>query len=387
MNDHGNPTLLLLQFGCFSITLVLTLVLLISRIHQRPESRSYEASRWMLIAALSLYTVHYLLQMLFGFRAQGEDVGALINILFYLPSAFLLASATLRLATGQRYMKRFVIIGTSGILLSLLLFLIGLVQYGSLHMPWILRIMGVLYVIMILFFIFHPGGELRRMNRKIEDETADDISDYRLYMHSGSVMLYTMGLIGALSIFHTSSVFAVAAFFLLALIFYVVSFVALGFNISPLSSIIDEREATADQEVPAAPVSEAKNVEEPPVEAPTTSRLTVEQTTRIEAAIADWRAEHGYSAQNLTSITMAQRLGISKRQLTQYLAETVGVTFRVWLSDIRIDEAKRMLLAEPAYSIEAIAEMCGFSSRSWMQEKFKSSTGMTPNDWREAQKA
>lgn len=63
-----------------------------------------------------------------------------------------------------------------------------------------------------------------------------------------------------------------------------------------------------------------------------------------------------------------------------------GSTFRVWLSNIRIEEAKQMLLTNSDYSIEAVAESCGFSSRSWMQEKFKASTGMTPAEWREAKK-
>ena len=37
-----------------------------------------------------LFALHYLLQMIFGFRAQGDDVGALINIMFYMPAAFLI---------------------------------------------------------------------------------------------------------------------------------------------------------------------------------------------------------------------------------------------------------------------------------------------------------
>ena len=376
MFESNNLPLLLLQSSCFSVMLVLALVLLMSRWHMKATSRSYEVSRWLLIVALALYVIHYLLQMIFGFRASGEDAGALVNMVFYLPVAFLLTCATLRISAGQKYLRRFVRVGATGTAVVLALFAVGLSVYGNLHMPWVLRVIEVIYVMMIAFFIFNPGGELRRMNRKIEDETADDQTPYRLYMRSSTVLLYVMGLIGAMSVFSTVAVFSVALFFLLALIFYVVSFLALGFHVQSVSDIVDnENKDSANGDT----MGDATATDG------TTPRLSPEVTSQITAAIAQWRQAKGYGAQNLTIITTAERLGIPKRQLTQYLTEHEGSTFRVWLSNIRIEEAKRML-SEADYSIESIAESCGFSSVSWMREKFKASTGMTPAEWREAQR-
>ena len=240
MFESNNLPLLLLQSSCFSVMLVLALLLLMSRWHMKATSHNYETSRWLLIAALVLYVIHYLLQMIFGFRANSEDVGTLVNMVFYLPVAFLMASATLRISAGQRYLSRFVKVGATGTVITWAIFLVGLFSYGSLHMPWVLRIIEVIYVAMIAFFIFNPGGELRRMNRKIEDETADDQTPYRLYMRSSTTLLYVMGLIGALSVFSTVAVFSMALFFLLALIFYVVSFLALGFHVQSVSDIVDD---------------------------------------------------------------------------------------------------------------------------------------------------
>lgn len=398
MLETTNIPLLLLQSSCFCIMLTLAIVLLMARFHLHTESRAYETSRWMLFAALTLYAVHYMLQMVFGFRARGEDVGALINILFYAPIALLLVCTTLRISLGQRYVRRFAVVGIVGIIVIFCLFGAGLHIYGGLNMFWILRAMEVVYVAMIAYFIIVPGGALRRMHRKIEDETADDNSTYNNYMRSSTMLLYAMGALAALSIFSTYAIATVAAFFLLAMVFYVVSFVALGFTMHSLTSIVDETE-DADEAMGNAdeaggrgeePMAEQGRVGLSPTDAAPVpgapSHLSAEKVAQIEAAIARWRAERGYSVSNLTSITMAQRIGIPKRLLTQYLAEHEGATFRVWLSNIRIEESKRMLLTQPGYSIEAIAEACGFSSRSWMQEKFKASTGMTPVEWRAAQK-
>lgn len=364
-------SLLLLQSSCFSITLVLAVLLLLSRtLLQRTIGTSYDTSRWMLFSALMLFALHYLLQMIFGFRAQGDDVGALINIMFYMPAAFLIECAMLHISTSKRCLYRFVAVGLCCNVTAAVLFGVGWATYGCLHMPWTLPVMGVVFVTQILYFIISPGKELRRMENLIESETAVDITDFRLHMRSGTALLCAMGLIGALSIYYTQVLLVIGVLFLLALTFYVMCFIALGFNISAVSSVVEDAKVHVD--VP------------PTDDAPT--QLTPEQKAQIAAGIAQWREEHGYTVQNLNSTTMAQRLGVSKRQLTQYLHEVEGETFRVWLSNIRIEEAKRLLLDTHAYSVESIAEACGFTSRTWMQEKFKASTGMTPLEWRAARK-
>lgn len=64
-----------------------------SRFFVQNRNRLYEQSRWMVVAALLLFGVHYMMQMLFGWRAKGDDIGTLFNILFYIPCALLLANS------------------------------------------------------------------------------------------------------------------------------------------------------------------------------------------------------------------------------------------------------------------------------------------------------
>ena len=59
------------------------------------KNKQYEQSRWMIVAALLIFTTHFLLQMTFKFREQGDDVGALANILFYAPASILLSCSQL----------------------------------------------------------------------------------------------------------------------------------------------------------------------------------------------------------------------------------------------------------------------------------------------------
>lgn len=72
-------TLYLLQFACFLFMLVNILILGITRLHMKWMNRRYEVSRWLIVGAMVGLALQYLMQMLLGFRAQGDAVGAVLT--------------------------------------------------------------------------------------------------------------------------------------------------------------------------------------------------------------------------------------------------------------------------------------------------------------------
>ena len=91
--DH----LLLLQFASCLTTGMLAVILIYSRFQMRWKIARYERSRWLICSAMVLLTLHYVLQMSRGFRASGDDVGAVVNILFYSPAAILVSMGIINL--------------------------------------------------------------------------------------------------------------------------------------------------------------------------------------------------------------------------------------------------------------------------------------------------
>lgn len=69
-------SLFILQLVCCVITAMLALQLAMASLQVRWKVWRYEISRWLLVASMLFFSVHYLLQMVHGFRAQGTDVGA-----------------------------------------------------------------------------------------------------------------------------------------------------------------------------------------------------------------------------------------------------------------------------------------------------------------------
>ena len=74
-------SLYFLQFACFIFMLINALILGITHLHMKWTNRRYEWSRWMILAGMTGLAIQYLLQMLLGFRAKSDDLGAIFNIL------------------------------------------------------------------------------------------------------------------------------------------------------------------------------------------------------------------------------------------------------------------------------------------------------------------
>ena len=96
-------TLYLIQYSCLLISAINMILLIASRIFIKWTNRKYEKSRWILASAMMLLVIHFTLQMHFGLRAQGDDVGATFNILFYMPSAALLTYSLLNIESTVEY--------------------------------------------------------------------------------------------------------------------------------------------------------------------------------------------------------------------------------------------------------------------------------------------
>jgi YesN/AraC family two-component response regulator len=78
---------------------------------------------------------------------------------------------------------------------------------------------------------------------------------------------------------------------------------------------------------------------------------------------------------------MAERFGTSTSYLSRYFKQSVGVNFHRYLSNIRIDEAKKML-ALTDKTITEIAQAVGFNNRNIFLRMFKKLEGLNPSEYR-----
>lgn len=77
---------------------------------------------------------------------------------------------------------------------------------------------------------------------------------------------------------------------------------------------------------------------------------------------------------------LAARLGVSKSYLIRLFSRHVGQSPGKYLMNLRIEEAK-LLLASGEYSVEAVADLTGFSDSNYFGKAFRRHTGMTPSQY------
>ena len=79
-----------------------------------------------------------------------------------------------------------------------------------------------------------------------------------------------------------------------------------------------------------------------------------------------------------------KKSGYSTDHFRRCFKEETGTTPLEYLTDIRINRAKKLLRATPYQSIESIASGCGFSDEFYFSRLFKKHTGVPPREYRKS---
>ncbi|MDY4997530.1 MAG: helix-turn-helix domain-containing protein [Bacteroidaceae bacterium] len=369
-------TLFILQFACCLVTSMLAIMLVYSRFQMRWINARYERSRWLICAAMVLLAVHYVLQMGHGLRASGDDVGAVINILFYTPCIMLISLGIINIECGRIFQKHYFSVGMCGLVVLGVTFLIGVYLSGSLHLGVILYVMFAQFIALLLYFIFISLHETHLRRKVIEAQTATDLLPFDRYTLSSTLFMCVMAFMLVFAILNRGLLYVFGPIMLISLLLFVLAFIGLGYNYRPFDGIMEDDLPNADADLLQEGMTDGEGTLPQ-------QKMDVSRMKEIDAAISEWCAHGGFRDSEVTMSMLSRHLGIPRRELTQYFALYLQSSFRVWLSDIRFQEARRMLLENPHYSNEIISVECGFSSHAQLYKIFRTKAGMTPRMFKE----
>lgn len=112
--------------------------------------------------------------------------------------------------------------------------------------------------------------------------------------------------------------------------------------------------------------------------------LNDKEAARLERALQKWVDEKNYRKYDMSREEIASQLKTSKEFLHHYFLNRLGVDFKTWRTQLRIEDAKKMLLEDKKISTNLVGEMCGFSDRSNFHRQFVKIVGCSPREWRES---
>ncbi len=111
------------------------------------------------------------------------------------------------------------------------------------------------------------------------------------------------------------------------------------------------------------------------------NRITTYSDNLIEDAISYIHENYN---QQITLADISGRVYLSSYYFTKLFKSKTGKTFVEYLTDYRIDIAKKLLKSNLDYRIQDICEMVGYSDKKYFCKCFKKITGMTPAGYRDS---
>lgn len=261
--DH----LFLLQFACFLFMLFNAFTLAVTRLQARWLNPRYERARWLIFVGILGLAAQYLMQMRFGFRALDDAVGATVNALVYAPCFTLISMGIFHIEATHVRRGRVYAVCAAINLAIFVCFIIGCLHYGSMRIGAWLQAMQALFAVDVVYCIVVIVREIIKRRRLLETMAGGDIMPYVRYSRASLLILFFPAVVSPFAIISTKMLYFFAPLGLMAFLFFVLSFVALGYSYQPKESLLDEE---AEEKVsPAAVVAQQeKTVAQQAVAAP-----------------------------------------------------------------------------------------------------------------------
>ena len=104
---------------------------------------------------------------------------------------------------------------------------------------------------------------------------------------------------------------------------------------------------------------------------------------QIGEALTVWNNNKGFRTKSITIEQLTVEIGTNRTYLSSYINSTFSCSFREWITKLRIDDAKKIMLDDPTIKITKVSEAVGFLTDSHFVRQFSTRENISPAKWRE----
>ena len=343
-----------------------------------PEKKiftNYLRSRQMMGIAMLLLSANYSVHFFFGIRFKNVNSSILMNMSTYFLCYSLFSSALIMLLDRFYITKRrvwthiilWIIFSTfSGVVLFLLPS--GIMQKISLFAlaVWLIAFGVVLARRVIVAY--------RRAIRIFNETQADDIGAYIEWLSIFTYWAVIFGVgCGLLTFLPDRYVYI---WVLSSIPFYCYLFHCYQNYLLFYKQV----ENAFEQDIQ----SEEELLTNSGIEPEMVSEEVPESYTEFIEKVDNWIKTDGYVQQGLTIKELSKILYTNRTYLSAYIKTTYKMTFREWITSLRLEYAKNILKEHPEINIQKLAESSGFLSQSNFIKLFSEKEGCTPAKWKKS---
>ena len=106
-----------------------------------------------------------------------------------------------------------------------------------------------------------------------------------------------------------------------------------------------------------------------------------ERLKEIEKKVHEWKKHKYYRQHGLKKQEVAEQLGITTNNLTNYVNAMEGMNFSAWINSLRIEEAKKIIIKHPEKPISDVGNNVGHKNLAAFKYAFVTVTGQSIEEW------
>ncbi len=356
-----------MQISGMLTMLVLSVMLVMCVPSRSTRQGSFAKARWIMAAGTGLIALQFLLQHTFGFREMGITQAVLCNLLFFTPASLLCGMAILYVQRQGHISRKEWLICSSICALSAIL-LIGVTvldgipfQQESTALRTAEYVSSVLYVLMqshIFTMQYKSYKQLELAVNEYYDRSRRDLFGWMgLSMKTMTLLAFIVPIV----IFMQGAplvLFSIGFFF--AISYSTISLY--NYGVSKDVERVEEAEGLSTKSEGSSDTTQGEN----------------SQLSTFNSQLEEWISNAHYREHNLTLGIVARQIGVTQKQLQEWLRQSEYRKLAGLVTKLRIEEAQRVLVEHRDWSVESVADYCGFNDRKYFHQVFQQYTGTTP---------
>lgn len=140
-----------------------------------------------------------------------------------------------------------------------------------------------------------------------------------------------------------------------------------GIRVEEQSGMVDDQGSTKDNHTSSEVAPDADRV-------------------RFDRMLHQIVAQQIFLIPRVTKKDLQELTGYPAYLLASSFRRYTSITFATYINRLRMEHAAQLLIENPNFSIDAIAQMCGMVSRQYFHRRFVEFFGITPTAFRETRK-
>lgn len=357
-----------LSFASGVAITTLGIILSLVRIERNEESRKIRIARLILVLSYFLLTVPDWLNI-YGLNDAGDKVAVTI-VSASIQSLLFTFTLIAMIQPGFLTRKALTInIGLVGICSALFLTADSLWK-----IPLVTCVAVAAVIVQFLLYTWLFQKCYRKFVRQIQDYYDEEYESHLRWARNGFYAALAVGVSAMLSLTVPDSLYNV--FMCCYMAFYI------WFANRFINYVIE-----FNYYLPAVKASAKESAETPPEPEPeVVSSDFIESEDlkeRLKATLDEYVSAKDYLDSDKDRNYIIERCGVDPRFFRWYFQNVMVQDFRVWRANLRIEEAKRIIMATPDVSMNALAMRLGFGTSQNFYHHFKKVVGQTPTEYLE----